>query len=79
MKYQNLNNEISSFSFQTKFILNVGTLFFSLGSSILVFSLLVFRIIWSSSQKIISWNGSDYFVFDFFVFQYSFCSYLLNF
>ncbi len=65
MKYQNLNNEISSFSFQKQNLFcMLGLYFFSLGSSILGYSAYLFLESFGLvQQKIISWNGQGLFWF----------------
>ncbi len=65
MKYQNINNEISSLSFQKQNLFSMlGLYFFSLGSSILGYSAYLFLESFGLvQQKIISWNGQGLFWF----------------
>ena len=65
MKYQNVNNEISSFSFQKQNLYSMlGLYFFSLGSSILGYSAYLFLESFGFvQQKIITWNGQGLFWF----------------
>ena len=65
MKYQNINNEISSFSFQKlNLFCMLGLYFFSLGTGILGYAAYLFLESFGLvQQKVITWNGQGLFWF----------------